>query len=97
MKNRFKETYDFIKCIDERPDFFSDYDWKNILDALLFTSENKILHNYKVGQKIEFTQEGMDPLLHGKIIAVHQNYVTVKCKNGCHRYPGIDNIIRVMN
>ena len=56
-----------------------------------------IKHNlYKVGQKIEFTQVGMEPLLHGKIIKVHPSYVEVKCKNGCKRYPSLKNIIRIM-
>lgn len=51
---------------------------------------------YQIGQKIEFTQEGMPPLLHGRIIEVNHSYITVKCKNGCRRFVNKEKIIRIM-
>lgn len=50
----------------------------------------------KIGDKVEFVQEGMDSLLHGQILEVNESNVKVKCKNGNHRYPSKDSIIRIM-
>jgi hypothetical protein len=54
------------------------------------------LGKYKIGQKIEFTQDGMEPLLHGKIVEVWADGVKVKCKNGGHRYPCFGEIVRII-
>lgn len=40
-----------------------------------------------IGKWIAFTQEGMEPILHGKIINISYNGTfTIRCKNGEHRY-----------
>lgn len=96
MESKYKKTYELL-CNDTKiKTQLDDYHLNNILEALLFADEHKINHSYKVGQKIEFTQIGMEPLLHGKITKIYPTYVEVKCKNRCRRYPSIKEIIRVM-
>lgn len=63
-------------------------------DYLKFVLRYK--HEVKVGDKVEFVQIGMSQLLHGRVIAVNESSVEVKCKNGCHRYPDKNKIIRIM-
>lgn len=47
----------------------------------------------KQGKWVAFRQEGMSPILHGKVIKDYQSWYVVRCKNGEKRFPGIENII----
>lgn len=49
--------------------------------------------NVKIGEWIEFRQEGMKPLLHGKVTKKMSTYVQVRCKNNCIRYVGYESIL----
>lgn len=57
--------------------------------------ENGVGDKIKVGDKIEFRQEGMNTLLHGTVVMTNSMSVMVKCKNGFIRYPNKDDIIRI--
>lgn len=48
-----------------------------------------------IGKWVAFWAEGMDPILHGKIYGFGKNYLEVKCKNGCKRFPSINNVIEI--
>lgn len=48
-----------------------------------------------VGKWVAFWQEGMSPILHGKIYGFGKNYLEVKCKNGCKRFPNVNNVIKI--
>lgn len=57
---------------------------------------NGVFEKLKEGDRVEFIQKGMKPVLHGKIVTVDESCVKVKCKNGCYRFPNRDDIIRIM-
>lgn len=47
-----------------------------------------------IGKWAAFRQEGMIPILHGKVKAVSINgCCSIKCKNGCMRYADVDDVI----
>ena len=57
-----------------------------------------IRHNDKntkinVGKWVAFRQEGMPMVLHGKVITNCGTCYMVKCKNGCKRFPGLEDVI----
>lgn len=61
-------------------------------DAVKFLTENgyiviEDLQKYK-NKWVAFRQEGMEPILHGKVIRTFSitEQLTIKCKNGCNRY-----------
>ena len=47
----------------------------------------------KVGKWIAFTQQGMNCILHGKIINDYVDAYRVRCKNACKRTVGLDEVI----
>lgn len=47
----------------------------------------------KQGKWVAFRQEGMSPILHGKVVDDCQSYYKVRCKNGEKRFPGLEDII----
>lgn len=48
-----------------------------------------------VGKRAAFRQEGMKPILHGKVINVSINgCCTIRCKNGCMRYTNVNDVIK---
>ena len=47
----------------------------------------------KVGKWVAFRQNGMDCVLHGKIIYDYVRSYCVRCKNGCKRFVNRYNII----
>jgi hypothetical protein len=75
---------------------FYYYEMINGKFSKLIDISDTALGKYKIGQKIEFMQEGMEPLLHGKIVEVRATGVKVKCKNGGHRYPCFGEIVRII-
>lgn len=72
---------------------FQEKEIDNLMNYI--KQEMKYCDLYQVGQKIEFTQEGMEPFLHGRITSIHENQIRVKCKNGCIRFTTPDKIIRI--
>lgn len=50
-----------------------------------------------IGKWVAFYQIGMWDILHGKVIGViygnKKEYFEVECKNGCHRFPSMDDTI----
>lgn len=51
-------------------------------------------YNKLIGKWAVFRQEGMKPILHGKVINVSANgSCAIKCKNGCIRYVYIEDVI----
>lgn len=66
--------------------------------AIEFLEANgyKVVKDYSklIGKWVAFYQEGMTPILHGKVISVTEHGICrVKCKNGCYRYKNINGII----
>ena len=90
--SKFYETYNIIKDNADLKSQFSDEDWQNILDALLFTSE--YYPKYKVGQEIEFSDKYDNTL--GKIVVVRNDSVEVVCRNGEHKFPPFEDIIQII-
>lgn len=62
---------------------------------LLIHSGYKVYKDYSmlVGKWVAFQQEGMTPILHGKVVEVCNDVFKVKCKNACYRYILMDNVI----
>ena len=51
-----------------------------------------------IGKWAAFRQEGMIPILHGKVKTVSINgCCSIKCKNGCMRYVDVDQVIEFCN
>lgn len=46
---------------------------------------------------VAFLQDGMTEILHGKVIRENNKYLTVKCKNGRHRYPDKEKVLGYFN
>ena len=70
----------------------------NAAIELLTNHGYKVYKDYSalVGKWVAFWQEGMMPVLHGKIIEVHgedRPYFKVKCKNSYYRYVGMRDVI----
>lgn len=77
--------------------FSSDIAAKSeVIGSLFFSAKllNPESIPISIGEWIEFSQIGMDSVLHGKIIHKLPTYVVVRCKNGCRRYVGYECIIR---
>lgn len=56
---------------------------------MIFKSFNKL-----IGKWAAFRQEGMKPILHGKVIDVSLNdRCAIKCKNGCMRFVNVNDVI----
>ena len=55
------------------------------------------MKDIKIGDRIEFTQEGMPMRLHGKVYEINEHSVSVKCKNGVKRHPMFHKIIKICN
>ena len=47
----------------------------------------------KMGKWVAFRQEGMDCILHGRVINDYVGTYRVRCKNGCKRLVGLDEVI----
>lgn len=46
------------------------------------------------GKWVCFRQEGMEPILHGKVVSISTDGLcTIKCKNGCKRWCNVDKIL----
>lgn len=72
---------------------------KEIQDAIKLLKENgyiirEDLSKY-IGKWVAFRQEGMEPILHGKVIVARSinEYFGIKCKNGCMRYIDKNDVI----
>ena len=51
-----------------------------------------------IGKWAAFRQDGMIPILHGKVIEVFPNgCCKIKCKNACYRYVNINDVIEFCN
>lgn len=55
--------------------------------------EVKERDGHKVGKWVAFKQEGMDCILHGKVIYDYVGSYCVRCKNGYKRFVGLCNVI----
>lgn len=53
------------------------------------------MKDINIGDRIEFTQEGMPMRLHGKVFEINDHFVSVKCKNGVKRHPMFHKIIKI--
>ena len=50
------------------------------------------------GKWVAFYQEGMNPVLHGKIVDIKYNSCfVIKCKNGEYRYASKNDIVSIHN
>lgn len=47
----------------------------------------------KMGKWVAFRQEGMDCILHGRVINDYVGTYRVRCKNACKRTVGLDEVI----
>ena len=64
--------------------------------AFLETNGYKVMQNYDnlLGKWAAFRQEGMIPILHGKVIDVYQGgCCKIKCKNAYYRYVDVNRVI----
>lgn len=70
-------------------------DKKNLLNEInKIDTYMKKLKEATLGKWVAFRQEGMEPVLHGKIIDVNSNGVfTIKCKNGQKRAASLEENI----
>ena len=51
-----------------------------------------------IGKWAAFRQEGMRPILHGKVKDISfKGCCSIKCKNGCMRYVNVDEVIEFCN
>lgn len=51
-------------------------------------------YTHLVGKWVAFMQEGMEPILHGKVRSISPDGLcTIRCKNGCRRYCEVDKIL----
>lgn len=71
---------------------------QRISSSIAFLEANGyvVIQNYDklIGKWAAFMQEGMIPILHGKVIDVYQNgCCKVKCKNAHHRYVNVNSAI----
>lgn len=73
---------------------------EQIIAAINFLNQNGYvvrmnLQKY-INKWIAFTQQGMEPILHGRIISVSNfdEFFYVKCKNGEIRYPNVEDAIK---
>ena len=73
---------------------------EQIIAAINFLNQNGYvvrmnLQKY-INKWIAFTQRGMEPILHGRIISVSNSdeFFYVKCKNGEIRYPKVEDVIK---
>lgn len=81
-------------------EFSGDNNTEQIIAAINFLNQNGYivrmnLQKY-INKWIAFTQRGMEPILHGRIISVSNfdEFFYVKCKNGEIRYPNIEDAIK---
>jgi hypothetical protein len=97
MAVKMEHIIDYLKeAKEQNPEDRCPSITDEMLDRLILECKTYIPdYKYKVGQRIEFWQKGMDPLLHGKIVKVCAGCVIVRCKNGCERYPEYKDIIRI--
>ena len=64
--------------------------------AFLEANGYKVIQNYDylIGKWAAFRQEGMIPILHGKVMDVYPNgSCKIKCKNAHYRYPSVNSVI----
>ena len=64
--------------------------------AFLEANGYKVVKDYSnlIGKWVAFHQEGMTPILHGKVVSVSEKGdCRIKCKNGYYRYKNINEII----
>lgn len=54
---------------------------------------HKVENDNKVGKWVAFKQDGIDCILHGKVICDYVGSYCVRCKNACRRYVGINQIV----
>lgn len=76
---------------------------EQIIAAINFLNQNGYvvrmnLQKY-INKWIAFTQRGMEPILHGRIINVSNfdEFFYVKCKNNEIRYPKVEDVIKIFN
>lgn len=81
-------------------EFSGDNNTEQIIAAINFLNQNGYvvrmnLQKY-INKWIAFTQRGMEPILHGRIISVSNfdEFFYVKCKNGEIRYPNVKDAIK---
>ena len=75
---------------------------QNIKAAIELLEQNGYIvkKNYDefLGKWVAFRQEGMIPILHGKIIKVIRGFESdcfeIRCKNGYHRYKNYEEILQ---
>lgn len=75
---------------------------EQIIAAINFLNQNGYvvrmnLQKY-INKWIAFTQRGMEPVLHGRIISVSNfdEFFYVKCKNGEIKYPKVEDVIKFL-
>ena len=72
---------------------------QKIVEAISFLERNgySVSFDYSLymNKWIAFTQEGMKPVLHGKVYRSLRLGVAVKCKNGCHRFVNVRDVIKI--
>lgn len=71
---------------------------QRIKSSIAFLEANgyKVVQNYDnfIGKWAAFRQEGMTPILHGKVLDVYQGgYCKIKCKNSEYRCVHVNNVI----
>lgn len=71
---------------------------QRIRSSIAFLEANgyKVIKNYDnlLGKWAAFRQEGMTPILHGKVFDVYQGgCCKIKCKNAYYRYVNVDSVI----
>lgn len=62
------------------------------IEAWNMRCDDKNTEKY-IGKWVAFRQEGMPMVLHGKVINVRHELLTIKCKNGERRYGNIGDVI----
>jgi len=55
--------------------------------------EVKERNGHKVGKWVAFRQDGIDCILHGKVICDYVGSYCVRCKNACRRYVSLNQIV----
>lgn len=75
-------------------------DTKDIVAAITFLRQNGYavekaeMDIQNIGKWVAFRQDGMNQILHGKVIAISDvDVCTIKCKNGACRWACKENII----
>lgn len=84
-----------VKVIAEEDDFIES---EEIKKAIKLLEENGYIigrnYNYLVGKWVAFHQEGMEPVLHGRVLKVDMTgFCTVRCPNAERRFTMVDEAL----